>query len=1153
MSKNISYLKKYLPFILGILFLCVPDIANASWFGDAAEWIAEQALNALGIDTSDRCSLPQPERQSCLFCPMFEIIFNTGSIMAGKSYNLFGKDLANVVLIYLAVCLALIVLKYVSSMGGKDAGSLMNDITRKTFAAAVVYLILAKNYYYILNLTLVPVFDTAMDFIMSANSTPTSCASANNIVGFSGKLGGGSGGIPLSVGQMIVCAVKSIENKINLLFEYGEWALCKGCGPDRIFYILPHPIYIIDGLILYVAGIFFMAAYPWIMADAILQLGIAMTLIPFAICGYAFSPTKAYLSKLWNWILNSIFVFLFMAILVNCILGYIDTLFGNLLMNNGTSDSKVFFTDPNQGIAFWGPNMLLIIFILVIGWSYMPTIKNLAGNFASGSGVGAASKIGGAVTDQVNKAGEKVANKSRDVAIAGGVWAANSTGRLARNTARVGMGKAVNRFGSTDPSGKKSLHLFGMEYSTNVDPTTGKTVLSRSWKNYLNGRIHTTTYDRYTTLKQEYDKNGILIKSEAKFKHEFMNKYLFDENGDINVGALNAIMDSPLAQNPKYREAIMSQIAVNALKKKGFKINKYFNSRKVTFDPTNPNKIIIEQVDYRGKTSTYSIDIDSSTGRAAIGLSIEKTAPYYKREDNIKKKVKELGAHARTRNIFGTEIETNVDALGNAYYVKRRKKYFLFGDTIEKTYAVDHEEVRVIKSQSYQDKIKRKVAKRKAKANAHGGKTYKGIFRTYESMTDASGNVFYQQRLRSGWNVKNYYRVVKKTLKIVALDVPTTLLAGVLYPVVHPFKSIRAVVSPITSIRNMRTGFSAYASRVRSDYKSAWKTGDTTYSDKSTIKDINGSKYVINNANSDVIMSDIRQSERTVFFSNGMVDLTINRDKYGYETTTGVYSKRAQKNHTDYRSKLEDNKIVNSSGQIADDLDPSRGGKPKNSLIQGMEFFDALGITPAGRTANDFVVNDILAEFSRKSTNRLKTNILGGTSGPSGGAGGPGGGTGGGAGGPGGGAGGPGGGAGGPSGGAGGPSGEDDGSQRNSNDDENNEERNNEPEALDNDSNQNEALEDTTDDNNTSPSETTSPDDGRVDNSSTDLNDARTSAEELARTVENAILHSGGFGVAEQMALELAIKALRDAIQSDDIDLINEKNAELSNLFSGNH
>ena len=149
MSKNISYLKKYLPFILGILFLCVPDIANASWFGDAAEWIAEQALNALGFDTSDRCSLPQPERQSCLFCPMFEIIFNTGSIMAGKSYNLFGKDLANVVLIYLAVCLALIVLKYVSSMGGKDAGSLMNDITRKTFAAAVVYLILAKNYYYI--------------------------------------------------------------------------------------------------------------------------------------------------------------------------------------------------------------------------------------------------------------------------------------------------------------------------------------------------------------------------------------------------------------------------------------------------------------------------------------------------------------------------------------------------------------------------------------------------------------------------------------------------------------------------------------------------------------------------------------------------------------------------------------------------------------------------------------------------------------------------------------------------------------------------------------------------------------------------------------------------------------------------------------------
>jgi hypothetical protein len=41
-----------------------------------------------------------------------------------------------------------------------------------------------------------------------------------------------------------------------------------------------------------------------------------------------------------------------------------------------------------------------------------------------------------------------------------------------------------------------------------------------------------------------------------------------------------------------------------------------------------------------------------------------------------------------------------------------------------------------------------------------------------------------------------------------------------------------------------------------------------------------------------------------------------------------------------------------------------------------MEAFDTLGITPTGRTANDFVVNDVLAEFSRKSTNRLKTSIL---------------------------------------------------------------------------------------------------------------------------------------------------------------------------------
>jgi hypothetical protein len=386
-------------------------------------------------------------------------------------------------------------------MGGKDAGSLMNDLVRKTFVGAVVYLIISKNYYYILNLTLVPVFDTAMEFITGAGGETASatCSDAGKIVGFSGAYSGGRGGIPLSVGQMIVCSVKAIENKINLLFEYGEWALCKGCGPDRILFIIPHPIYILDGLILYISGIFFMVAYPWIMADAVLQLGIAMTLVPFAICGYAFSGTKAYLSKLWIWILNSIFVFLFMAILINCILGYIGTLFGNLLVNNGTADAKVFFTDPNQGIAFWGPNMLLIIFILVIGWTYMPIIKNLAGKFAEGSSIGAASKIGSAVTDQADKIGEKVADKTNDAAVASGVWAANTAGRVARNTGRVGMAKAVNTFGSTNASGGKSLKVLGMNFETEEDPTTGKTILSRSWVNPLNGRKHVTTYDKQHT------------------------------------------------------------------------------------------------------------------------------------------------------------------------------------------------------------------------------------------------------------------------------------------------------------------------------------------------------------------------------------------------------------------------------------------------------------------------------------------------------------------------------------------------------------------------------------------------------------------------------------------------------------------------------
>lgn len=52
------------------------------------------------------------------------------------------------------------------------------------------------------------------------------------VIGYSGTAGsGGAGGLPMNVGASIVCAVEDIERKINMLFEFGKWAFCRGNGP----------------------------------------------------------------------------------------------------------------------------------------------------------------------------------------------------------------------------------------------------------------------------------------------------------------------------------------------------------------------------------------------------------------------------------------------------------------------------------------------------------------------------------------------------------------------------------------------------------------------------------------------------------------------------------------------------------------------------------------------------------------------------------------------------------------------------------------------------------------------------------------------------------------------------------------------------------
>ena len=629
-------------YIFKILILCgsLPIIfhvadAHAGWWSNMKDrfvnFAKEQVAKQLGIDITDNCVAPGEVDDDCLFCPLFRTIFNAGSYIADKSYTAFSSDLGKLVIVFLAVSLSLIILKNLASMGVKDPGIILNDLFKKTFIGVAVYLIIVQDYYHIINLTVTPIFQSGLSFVSSGGN---SCVNSAGIQGYISTAGGGSaagGGLPRDVGATIVCAVEDIEKKIGLLFSFADWAFCRGLGPDRWLMVIPNLIYLIDGLCLYLAGIAFMIAYPWVMGDAVLQLGISVALLPFGICGYAFGGTKSLLTKLINWILNSLFVFIFMGILLDCILGKISEIL-ETSFEVSQGDPNFIFTNPTQGIAFYGQNMLYIVFLLFIGWAYMPAIKDLAKQFASGAELSAVQNVGRAVTSNAEKQAKKLGDKAAEYTGAGLKRGYSNAKRITKSAARRSLIMGISAFGKSDGHGNKTVNLGIFKYSTEKD-SNGKNLLRREYTS-ITGRKHVMLSDKYTTIKQEYTRSGVLIKDDVKFKKHFLNDHLIDKKtGKINQENLNALLRSPIGQ--QYKDEIMMGLAVHLTESKGKKVGKYFKHRAVTFDPTDPNKITIFQEDFKGQKTKLELDVsDKSTGQTVFKYSMNGRFNYEDFVDN---------------------------------------------------------------------------------------------------------------------------------------------------------------------------------------------------------------------------------------------------------------------------------------------------------------------------------------------------------------------------------------------------------------------------------------------------------------------------------------------------------------------------------------
>ncbi|MBR1600587.1 MAG: M23 family metallopeptidase, partial [Alphaproteobacteria bacterium] len=430
------------------------------------------------------------DSEKCIFCGLFKTMFNAASQIALMADNGLLDPTLNFVKIGFLIWLAIYLLKQLASFNATNSGEMAKGILFQGFRVAVVALILSSttSLFYIMDLTLNPVMMTGMNFIDDLNSASTCEKSADymqNIKGYStekGYSGTGNpqGGLSQELGESIVCSIKHLEDSTSLLMKLGNFSVCLGFH-DHLWVKslnVPHLGYVTTGIFLWLAGIVLLLTFPWCLVDCVLQLCIAAALAPCAIGAYAFKITSKYLKIVWDFFMNAMFNFVFMAIIIYIINQQLQNWLNINLGDgaNGPDNNHTMFV-RFKGLAWYGMGFIRVAAVCFFCYVFFDEAKSMAEKFASSPGLGGSKGIGrmvgGTVMDAAGKTGKAAIYTTGKAAGAVGAGLNYYVGNQYRSLKNHAVGALASKFGknsSTDSdedgnkiSHKGSFRIFGRD------------------------------------------------------------------------------------------------------------------------------------------------------------------------------------------------------------------------------------------------------------------------------------------------------------------------------------------------------------------------------------------------------------------------------------------------------------------------------------------------------------------------------------------------------------------------------------------------------------------------------------------------------------------------------------------------------------------
>ena len=405
--------------------------------------------------------------KKCRFCSLIGTIYKVADDITVVSAQKLAQAFAIIIALGLALWVAIKTLIFVSSMTKQDAAKYITEMVKQSYKFMIAFFLLLyyQNVFtYIIN----PLLQAGLNF---GNRFVTVESWDDR---FDGRLGSASeiacidDGLKqelppdyrrncdnqyyrVDIYQQMEHFAYNVNQRYSLLQTIGSTLLCLG-GKYIAFRINNAKDQLGLGISCVAYGIFFWGfgfllclAFVFYLLDAVVQLGVVGALLPFLIASWPFKITEKYTSTGFKMLLNSIFTFMMMGIIVDISMKLISSSLAiNVNATDGSSGllalvealDKIDTERLKEMVNVFSAGFLLFLFANMFGFLLLGRVTDAVDKFASGGMKASSPGIATMGASAVKGAAMKAAQPTMEAA---GDWVKEKT----KQATRWGVDKAV--------------------------------------------------------------------------------------------------------------------------------------------------------------------------------------------------------------------------------------------------------------------------------------------------------------------------------------------------------------------------------------------------------------------------------------------------------------------------------------------------------------------------------------------------------------------------------------------------------------------------------------------------------------------------------------------------------------------------------------